>query len=68
MDISIAVRTSNHNNNNNKFINVLDNRNIKDNYGQSQIIIIIIIIIIIQLNSFIYVLDNSQKRPITAKH
>jgi hypothetical protein len=27
-----------------------------------------IIIIIIQFNSFIYVLDNSQKWPITAKH
>jgi hypothetical protein len=27
-----------------------------------------IIVIIIQFNSFIYVLDNSQIRPITAKH
>jgi hypothetical protein len=26
------------------------------------------VVVVIQFNSFIYVLDNSQKRPITAKH
>jgi hypothetical protein len=31
-------------------------------------LVVVGIIIIIQFNSFIYVLDNSQIRPITAKH
>jgi hypothetical protein len=32
------------------------------------VIVIVIVVVIIQFNSFIYVLDNSQIRPATAKH
>jgi hypothetical protein len=34
----------------------------------NDVIIHIQMMIIVQLSSFIYVLDNSQIRPITAKH
>jgi hypothetical protein len=48
-----------------KYIHSKENNN---NNKNKDSIHFIIIIIIIQFNSFIYVLDNSQKGPITAKH